>query len=119
MKNNMNDEEASTELLYRNEFVYAFGHGCSTHWEQNQERIQEISTTFMPEYESLSMTPNVYVNEGNKKVELKIKMSDLAGLSSDKKPEEILHPLIKGYSDWITEKEKELNSVADPSKACC
>ncbi|WP_237458422.1 helicase-related protein [Pontibacillus yanchengensis] len=116
MKNDMSDEEASTELLYKNEYVYAFGHGCSTHWEQNQEVIQEISSTFMPEYESLSMTPNIYIKEGNKKVELEIKMSDLAGLSSDKGPGEILQPLIKGYGDWIKEKEAELGSIPLPLK---
>lgn len=116
MKSKMNEEEASAELLYRNEYVYGFGHGCSTHWEQNNEQIQEISTTFMPEYESLSMTPNVYVYEGSRKVELKIKMSDLAGLSSNKKADEILQPLIEGYRDWISKKELEVKSVPSPLK---
>ncbi|MGR5908542.1 hypothetical protein ACT7DL_24275 [Bacillus paranthracis] len=29
MKEKLTEEEASTELLYRNEDVYAFGHGCA------------------------------------------------------------------------------------------
>lgn len=111
MKKYLSDEEASTELLYRNEGVYAFGHGCAADWEQNSQTIQKISTTFMPEYETLSMTPNVFVKEGNKKIELEIKMSDLAGLSSHGHPENILQPLIEGYSEWIERKQKEIDLI--------
>lgn len=81
MKRLLSEEEASTELLYRNEGVYAFGHGCAANWEQNSTNVKLLSTTFMPEYEALSMTPNVFVIQEGKKVELEIKMSDLAGLS--------------------------------------
>lgn len=108
MKGYMSEEEASTELLYRNEGVYAFGHGCAAHWKQNNKEINEISTTFMPEYETLSMTPNIVVKQGNKKQELEIKMSDLVGLSSSKHPKEILQPLISGYEEWINAREKEI-----------
>lgn len=109
MKEKISEEEASTELLYRNEKIYAFGHGCAAHWEQNHDRVNELTTTFMPEYETLSMTPNVTVKKGSKEIELEIKMSDLAGLSSDEHPEKILNPLINGYEEWINNKEKEIN----------
>ncbi|MGC7872099.1 helicase-related protein [Desulfosporosinus sp. SYSU MS00001] len=105
---NEDKDEASTELLYRNEGVYAFGHGCAAHCEQNCSNVKEISTTFMPEYEALSMTPNVFIKQGDKEVELEIRMSDLAGLSTNKHPEEILKPLVEGYSEWIKQKEKEI-----------
>jgi hypothetical protein len=113
MKRNLSAEEASTELLYRNEGVYAFGHGCAANWKQNSISIQQISTTFMPEYETLSMTPNVFVKDGNKKVELEIRMSDLAGLSTNKHPEIILNPLIEGYREWIETKQKEIGRVPE------
>jgi len=111
MKNLLNAEEASTELLYRNEGVYAFGHGCAADWEQNAINVQELSTTFLPEYEVLSMTPNVVVNQDGKRVELEIKMSDLAGLSSNDSPRKILDPLIEGYADWINSKTTEIVDV--------
>lgn len=116
MKKIFSDEEASTELLYRNEGVYAFGHGCAADWEQSSRKVQRLSTTFMPEYEALSMTPNVFVNQDGEKVELKIKMSDLAGLSSNESPEIILKPLIEGYRDWIKNKSKEVDNVPEPLK---
>ncbi|MEH7537436.1 helicase-related protein [Bacillus toyonensis] len=111
MKEKLTEEEASTELLYRNEDVYAFGHGCAANWEQNSKNIQQLSTTFMPEYEALSMTPNVFVNQEGEEVELEIKMSDLAGLSSDAPPRKILNPLIKGYREWIETKWREIDNV--------
>ena len=110
IKEHLDQEEASTELLYRNEKIYAFGHGCAAHWEQYKESINEISTTFMPEYETLSMTPDVLLKQGEKKVRLKIKMSDLAGLSSNKHPKEILEPLIEGYAEWVNRKKDEINT---------
>lgn len=113
MKKLLSEEEASTELLYRNEGVYAFGHGCAADWEQNSKNVQQLSTTFMPEYEALSMTPNVFVNQDRKKVELEIKMSDLAGLSSNESPEKILSPLILGYREWIANKSKEVENVPE------
>lgn len=110
IKENLSFEEASTELLFRNEGVYAFGHGCAAQWEQNSTIINEITTTFMPEYETLSLTPNVTVKKGNEEIELKIRMSDLAGLSSNEDPQTILNPLINGYEEWINNKEKEINN---------
>ncbi|WP_349346368.1 helicase-related protein [Priestia megaterium] len=111
MKHILSDEEASTEMLYRNEGVFAFGHGCAAHWEQNSSNIQRISTTFMPEYETLSMTPNVFVKQGSKKIELEIKMSDLAGISSNEHPAIILRPLIEGYKEWINTKQQEIDEI--------
>ncbi|MFK2827123.1 helicase-related protein [Bacillus sp. B190/17] len=114
MKRSLSEEEASTELLYRNEAVYAFGHGCAANWKLNSLNISKISTSFMPEYETLSMTPNVFVKQGNQEVELKIKMGDLAGLSSEEHPRNILKPLIEGYREWISVKERELSNVPVP-----
>ncbi|MBS3678939.1 helicase [Ornithinibacillus massiliensis] len=113
MKKLLSDEEASTELLYRNEGVFAFGHGCAADWDQNSKNVQQLATTFMPEYEALSMTPNVSVNQDGKKVELEIKMSDLAGLSSNEPPEKILKPLIEGYREWIKLKSTKVEEVPE------
>jgi hypothetical protein len=114
MKQKIGDEEASSELLYRNEGVYAFGHGCAADWEQHSKNIKKLSTTFMPEYEALSMTPNVYVEHEGKKVELEIRMSDLAGISNNDSPDTILRPLISGYNDWIKKKRTEVADIPDP-----
>lgn len=110
MKEYLTEEEASLELLYRNEGIYAFGHGCAAEWEQNSNRINEISTTFMPEYETLSMIPNIFIKKGDVEEELKIRMSDLAGITSREHPKKILEPLISEYEKWIEEK---INTIED------
>ncbi len=114
MKRYLSEEEASTELLYRNEGVYAFGHGCAAHWKQNSPNVNEVSTTFMPEYETLSMTPNISIKQGNIEKELEIKMSDLAGLSTNEHPERFLMPLINGYKAWIEVNEKRITNIPKP-----
>lgn len=111
IKRNLNNEEASTELLYRNEKVYAFGHGCAVQWDQHEEHIKSLKTTFLPEYEMKSMSPDVKVILDGKEIELKIKMSDLAGISTLDHPKKILTPLIEGYKNWINKKREEIPSL--------
>jgi hypothetical protein len=108
VKKSLTEEEASTELLYQKEGIYAFGHGCAATWDQHAAEVREIKTTFMPEYESISMTPDVEING----MKLKIRMSDLAGLSSKDHPRVILRPLIQGYEEWISEKELEIPKIS-------
>lgn len=113
IKETMDVEEASTELLYRREGVYAFGHGCAAEWDQETEHVQHIYTTFMPQYETISMTPDIETKDGL----LSIKMSDMAGLSTTKHPKELLQPLIDGYRDWIVEKEQSISGLPKPLQA--
>lgn len=113
MKDLMDEEEASTELLYRREGVYAFGHGCAAEWNQESERVQRIYTTFIPQYETISMTPDIETKDGL----LSIKMSDMAGISTTKHPQSILQPLINGYKDWIETKEKSIIELPVPLQA--
>ncbi|RAS80760.1 helicase-related protein [Priestia endophytica] len=110
LRKNISKEEASTELLYRNQGVYAFGHGCATNWDQRSSEVNSIKTTFMPEFETESMTPDISTENGP----LKIRMSDLAALSSNEHPKIILKPLIEGYSKWINEKEEEVKNEQLP-----
>ncbi|WP_054956760.1 helicase-related protein [Paenibacillus dakarensis] len=113
MKETMNEDETSTELLYRQEGVYAFGHGCAAEWDQETEYVQRIYTTFMPQYETISMTPDIRTEDGP----LLIKMSDMAGLSTKKHPKEILQPLIDGYRDWIAGKEDSIPELPNQLQA--
>ncbi|EHL79384.1 helicase-related protein [Bacillus smithii] len=110
-KRKLNEDEGSMELLYRNEKVYAFGHGCAVQWDQYEKRIQSLITTFLPEYEMKSMSPDVKVRLDGKEIELIIKMSDLAGISTQDHPRKILAPLIEGYKNWIIEKCQEISSL--------
>lgn len=113
LKGALDMEEASTELLYRREEVYAFGHGCAAEWDQETDHVQHIYTTFMPEYEVISMTPDIETNQGP----LSISMSDMAGLTTKKHPAELLKPLIDGYKDWIANKERTIEELPSQLQA--
>lgn len=107
----LESEELSMELLYRKNGNYAFGHGCSVHWDQNVESVTSLKTTFLPEYQAMSMTPDIQVMVDGKMVELKILMADLAGITANRNPKKILESLIKGYQNWIISKERELDLI--------
>ena len=103
----MTDEEANDELLYRNKINYAIGHGCSTTWEE-ADIIREIRTTFIPTYETSSMTPDIEMLIDGQLRKINIKMIDLIHTNSYEELNEILKPIIDGYRQWISEREKEI-----------
>ena len=57
---NIGKEEKKFEFLYLNEKNYSFGHDCATTWESEHEnKVYKISSTFLPEYEVKTMTPDI------------------------------------------------------------
>jgi len=119
-------DEWNNELLFKNKFNYAFGHGCSVRWDQNGGKINEINSTFIPAYETESMTPDVTLNVDGKEVALKIEMASLMNIQNYKELLAILQPLVVGYEGWIQERElettnmkKELKKAADTNLQFC
>lgn len=108
-----NDEEVlSAQLLYRNAKNYALGHGCSADWELDQKgKPLRIRSTFMPEYETLNMTPDIRDENGN---EFSISMLDLAGVVPDAAPPAtILGRIVSEYEKWIEARENEIPEIED------
>lgn len=103
----LSQDELNDELLYRNKINYAFGHGCSTTWDTQITHIKEIKTTFLPTYETTSMTPDIEINVNGEKEQLSIRMMDLAEAKNFAEVKKILMPLIEGYEQWIQMQEKE------------
>lgn len=103
----MTDDEANDELLYRNKINYAVGHGCSVSCDDNAV-VREIRSTFIPTYETTSMTPDIEVMIEDKLEKINIKMLDLVNAESFAQLETILMPIIHGYRQWIEEKEEEI-----------
>lgn len=107
----MTEDEANDELLYRNKINYAFGHGCSTTWEEHVDGVKVIKTSFIPSFETTSMTPDVEIFKDNNWENINIRMVDLANITSYKEAEALLSPLIIGYKDWIQNRYAELPSI--------
>lgn len=121
-------DEWNNELLFKNKSNYAFGHGCSTKWNQNEKDIKEIHSTFIPTYETVSMTPNVTRIIDGKEVDIKIKMNTLMNVDNHEEVLSILEPLVIGYEEWIEKQEeetlrlnlkKEMKEAADLNLAFC
>ncbi|OEK74356.1 helicase-related protein [Staphylococcus equorum] len=101
---NIGKEEKKFEFLYLNEKNYSFGHDCATTWESEHEnKVYKISSTFLPEYEVKTMTPDI-IMDGK---ELSIYHSELASASNLNEIKKILEPLIEGYEAWYKKTKKE------------
>ncbi|MCU4713677.1 DEAD/DEAH box helicase [Bacillus cereus] len=108
----LTEDEWNSELLFRNKSNYAIGHGCSVIWDQYSKNISEINSTFIPRYETESMTPDVILtNDDNTQVKLKIKMQDLMNVKNYNEVFQILHPLVTGYKEWIIRREEEIQDL--------
>lgn len=103
MDADITEEDKKFELLYLNERNYAFGHDCSTIWQEIDGNVSEIRTTFLPEYEIKTMTPDITVD--GKLVE--IHHASLAGAKDYTEIQEILAPLINGYKKWYQDLSNE------------
>lgn len=112
----LNEEDLNNELLFRKKANYAFGHGCSVAWDQYAQNISSIQTTFVPRYETESMTPDVKVTVGGKEIPLVIRMQDLAKANNYEDIKEILLPLIEGYRNWILLQENEVYKLPEELK---
>lgn len=104
----LSKEDLNNELLFRKKANYAFGHGCSVLWDQHTTPITNISTTFVPRYETESMTPSVTLKMNGNEVPFVIRMQDLANAESYTEVKKMLSPLIHGYDDWILQQESEI-----------
>lgn len=109
----LSQDELNDELLYRNKMNYAFGHGCSTTWDAFENHVKEIKTTFLPTYETTSMTPDIEIIVNGKKEQLSIRMIELAEAKNFAQVEKILMPLIEGYEQWIQQQEKDYVPMLD------
>lgn len=107
----MTEDEANDELLYRNKINYAFGHACSTSWNES-EKVRKISTTFLPTYETSSMTPDVEVNRNGTIEKVSIKMIDIINCNNQSELTQLMKPLLDAYNEWISKQENEVPFLA-------
>lgn len=112
---NIPDEDKKFDMLYQNEYNYAFGQNCSTTWEPNRKEIDKISTTFIPTYEIKTMTPDIEIStKDGKKEKIEISHASIVACKTQRELGDLFEPLIKGYEDWHEKLKKEkLNSYYD------
>ena len=93
----LTDEEQELELQYREQRIFAVGHGAAAAWEVNPGRPARVWSDFMPEAEVPTMT----VDTGGDDT-----VFDLARLA-DSPMADHLARFADGYSDWIAEQRRD------------
>ena len=108
---NLDSEEQSLALLYRESATWGIGHGCAAGWDAAPGQTPEkIYADVMPAVELPSMTPDIRDKQGNP---IKLSMRMLAELSDNKIGAgwTSLAELSEEYRKWIVLKRKEVNEL--------
>jgi len=100
----LSDEEKEIELRYKDQHIYAVGHGAAADWKINSEGKNEIFADFMPTVEVPQVTANTDKKDN--------KALNFYFLSSEPKESVIkqLNDFIQGYQTWIKQQEKQVSS---------
>ena len=104
-QSNVDEEQQSIDLLYRNKRTYAIGHGCAASWENvRDESAPSVRAEPMPAYETVSLTPDVYVVDDNG-VRTAIKVSMEALSEGNEEGQKQVELVLRSYESWIKQQE--------------
>jgi len=97
-------EEQEIELRYKDQHVYAVGHGTAGNWKKNSENKWEIFADFMPEVEVPQVTANVASDDKDV----------LSFYYLSESPQELvidqLTRFIHEYENWISDQEQQADN---------
>lgn len=98
----LDNDEQTLSLLYRDEATWAIGHGCAAGWDHVEGAPPDaVFADVMPAVELPSMTPDIRDRDGKP---VALSMRELAGLPSfpgDGVGWEVLDRLAAEYAAWI------------------
>ena len=105
----LDDEEQSLALLYRESATWGIGHGCACGWDSEPAQAPEfLYADVMPAVELPSMTPDITDSNGE---QIQLSMRELAILSDDGTGGawKSLENLSAEYKKWIGRERDEAN----------
>ena len=100
----LTEEEQEIELQYREQRIYAVGHGAAASWDVKPGGEARIRSDFMPEAE----VPMMAVNIGGNDAVLR-----LARLAETPMSDELAR-FTGGYADWIAEQKRVASELRNP-----
>ena len=109
----LDEEERSLDLLYRNMETYAVGHGCAADWTATDadSRAVEVRAESLPAFPMPSITPDVKRDDGSV---VEVPMKALAGLVPGNDGHEAMAEVVALYERWIGQEAQEAFKL-DPS----
>ncbi|WP_248616822.1 helicase-related protein [Paraoerskovia marina] len=116
-RKDLDEEEQSLDLLYRNHRTYAVGHGCAARWdESNREAPSWVATDALPAYEVESLTPDIFATDDNgQRAPVTVSMRDLA-LGNDDGVQQV-RQVLSLYEAWIAEQSALIPSLPERMQA--
>ncbi len=99
-------EEQELELQYREQRIYAVGHGAAADWDVEPGRAARIWSEFMPDVEVPLMTVNI----GGDATVLQ-----LCRLASEPMNRE-LDRFVDGYAGWVSEQQRIAREFRNPAE---
>ena len=102
----LTEEEQELELQYREQRIYAIGHGAAADWDVAPGRAARIWSDFLPEAEAPMMT----VDTGGDDAVL-----DLARLADSSVMDDLAR-FVGDYSDWIEEQRRVASGLWTPGE---
>jgi hypothetical protein len=108
----LDPEEQSLSLLYRESATWGIDHGCAASWDTQPEQSPTfLYADVMPAVQTPSMTPDISDSQGNR---IRLSMRELAGLPDDGQGAawQSLRNVIAEYGSWIGRKRAEADTLA-------
>jgi hypothetical protein len=105
-------DEQSLSLLYRDSATWAIGHGCAAGWDAGSNRVPDrLFADVMPAVETPSMTPDIQDDKGNL---IRLSMRELAALPDNFQSQtwRTLQNVADEYRNWINTRRGEAASLA-------
>jgi len=104
----MDVDDESALLLYRNYPTFAIGHNIGINWNREAGLNTDVlHLTPMPVYEAPSITPSISFANG---LEAEIDMRTQSIVSEKKQALSVLNSLINEYQNWISAREIEASN---------
>ncbi|NTV91803.1 MAG: hypothetical protein HGA72_00555 [Chlorobiaceae bacterium] len=95
----LDEDEQSLALLYRDSSTWAIGHGCAAGWDAEPEKNPScVYTDILPAVELPSMTPDIVDSDGNM---IQLSMRQLSSFIPGLNEADILLSLAEEYDKWI------------------
>lgn len=104
-------DEQSLSLLYRESGTWGIGHGCAAGWDTEPDQVPEsIYADVMPAVQTPSTTPDINDSEGNP---IRLSMRALAALPDDGQTAawQTLTKVAEEYGRWIAAKREDARNL--------
>ncbi len=104
-------DEQSLSLLYRESGTWGIGHGCAAGWDADPEHVPTLLyADVMPAVQTPSMTPEINSADGNP---IRLSMRALAALPDDGQTAawQTLTDVVEEYKKWIERRREEVEDL--------